>query len=190
MALRLVDASASRQDPQETAMTEPLGQSTEIGGRSTRDWTRARDRRSRFSNFLAYVAGGLSSAADTTALRGRLEHGLRELVPVRSVQIRNAIEGPARPGTPPASEVIVLDVPTSQPARQANLEVAFDPACGVQAGALCRGLPPSHGGVRNAANWRCVQAQRAPDLDLVPPPSRGVTGVARPSSGQPTYSRS
>ncbi len=112
-------------------MTEPSGQSTEIGGRSTRDWTRARDRRSRFSNFLAYVAGGLSSAADTTAFRSRLEHGLRELVPARSVQIRNAIEGPARPGTPPASEVIVLDVPTSQPARQANLEVAFDPACGL-----------------------------------------------------------
>ncbi len=131
MALRLVDASASRQGPQGAAMTEPLGQSTEIGGRSTRDWTRARDRRSRFSNFLAYVAGGLSSAADTTALRGRLEHGLRELVPARSVQIRNAIEGPARPGTPPASEVIVLAVPTSQPARQANLEVAFDPACGL-----------------------------------------------------------
>lgn len=36
MALRLVDESASRQGPQEAAMTEPLGQSTEIGGRSTR----------------------------------------------------------------------------------------------------------------------------------------------------------
>ena len=131
MALRLVDASASSQGAQEAAMTEPLGQSTEIGGRSTRDWTRARDRRSRFSNFLAYVAGGLSSAVDTTALRGRLEHGLRELVPARSVQIRNTTEGPARPGIPPASEVIVLDVPTGQPARQANLEVAFDPACGL-----------------------------------------------------------
>ena len=112
-------------------MTEPLGQSTEIGGRSTRDRTRARDRRSRFSNFLAYVASGLGSAADTTALRVRLEHGLRELVPARSVQIRNASEGPAKPGTPPVSEAIVLDVPTGQPARQANLEVAFDPACGL-----------------------------------------------------------
>ncbi len=133
MALRLVGASASRQDPQGTPMTEPLGQSTEIGGRSTRDWSRTRDRRSRFSNFLASVAGGLSSAADTTALRARLEHGLRELVPARSVQIRNANEGPARPGTPPASEAIVLAVPTSHPARQANLEVAFDPACGLAA---------------------------------------------------------
>ena len=101
MALCLVDALASRQCPQETAMTEPFGQSIEIGGRSTRDWTRARDRRSPFSNFLAYVAGGLSSAADTAALRVRLEHGLREFVPARSVQIRNASEGPAKPGPLP-----------------------------------------------------------------------------------------
>ena len=129
MALCLVGASAAALNLRDSPQTKR--RSAQIRGTLKRTRTRVRDRRSRLSNFLAYVAGGLGRASETAALRGRLERGLRELIPARSILVRDASEGSSKPLIPTASEVIVLDVPTGQPARQANLEVAFDPACGL-----------------------------------------------------------
>ena len=129
MALHLVGGSVSTVDLCEAPVT-PL-ESVRIRGTLKRTRTRARDRRSQLSKFLAYLAGGLNRASETTGLRGHLERGLRELIPARSVQVRDASDGSAKQLTPTVGEVIVLDVPTGQRAHQVNLEVAFDPACGL-----------------------------------------------------------
>ncbi len=92
--------------------------------------TRGKERRTRFAHLLASLAEALKSGPEPSALRRRLEEGIREMVPVRAARLR---EEPARylPGPPPdrrvSAESIWVDVPTPRVDQHTVLEAIVDP---------------------------------------------------------------
>jgi two-component system, NtrC family, response regulator HydG len=89
---------------------------------------RQRDRREALSELLATLTRLLNREQDVSLMRGAFEEGLRRLVPVRSIQLRevNSRWAGRLDGT---GESIALDVPSASAAHRALLEAAFDPGC-------------------------------------------------------------
>jgi transcriptional regulator with PAS, ATPase and Fis domain len=89
---------------------------------------RRRDRRRGFSELLAVVVRNLDKRGDGSPMRSAFEDTLRRVVPVRSVQLRDAA---ARwtASDAQAAEVIALEVPGSEPSSPGVLEAALDPGC-------------------------------------------------------------
>src|SRR6185503_4797055 len=81
---------------------------------------------------LRHVIGGLAEAIAGIRVGRSLpevfEQGLRQLLPIRAVRLREVPASyNARLVTPTrTSDSIVLDVPTSDPSRQAVLEASFE----------------------------------------------------------------
>src|SRR5919201_580656 len=91
-----------------------------------RTWTRRGDRRSDLRQVLEALAHAIALPPEERSLPGLFEHQLRRVLAVRTVRLR---EVPARyharlvtPTRTPDS--LVLNVPTSEPGRQAVLEAA------------------------------------------------------------------
>jgi transcriptional regulator with PAS, ATPase and Fis domain len=95
--------------------------------------SRQRDRRLAFVDFLSALTQALERREDPSPMRDTFEQGLRRVVPVRTVQLRDgAGRWPAggQAGQPkPITESIVLEVPGTEPSRPGILEAVFDPGC-------------------------------------------------------------
>jgi transcriptional regulator with PAS, ATPase and Fis domain len=78
---------------------------------------------------LTSLARALDRRLDVSLMRGAFETALGQVIPVRSVNLR---EIGSRWGTRPdagGAESVVLEVPGSDPSSQGLLEVTFDPGC-------------------------------------------------------------
>ena len=89
---------------------------------------RQRDRRRALGELLTAVTRALDRRVDLPLMRGAFEEMLRRVVPVRSVQLREA--GNRWNGTEGAgAESIALEVPGSDGTLPHVLEATFDPGC-------------------------------------------------------------
>jgi transcriptional regulator with PAS, ATPase and Fis domain len=104
---------------------------TPAGEAAGRAWTRSRDKRAGLGGLLAYLHVDSADGNGTPSLRARFEEGLRRLLHVRSVHLRDGIAViPAVAGQSPA-EAICLQVPPGAGGRAAMLQATFDTACGL-----------------------------------------------------------
>lgn len=89
---------------------------------------RQRDRRRALGELLTAVTRALDRRVDLPLMRGAFEEMLRRVVPVRSVQLREA--GNRWTGTETGgAESIALEVPGSEGTMPHVLEATFDPGC-------------------------------------------------------------
>ena len=90
---------------------------------------RQRDRRQALGGLLTAITRQLDRDGDAALLRGAFEEALREIVPVRSVRLRDGggrwASGPHASG----AESIALEVRGSDPVTPGVLEATFDPGC-------------------------------------------------------------
>jgi DNA-binding NtrC family response regulator len=88
---------------------------------------RQRDRREAVSDLLASLARALDRRLDVSLMRGAFETALTQVIPVRTVRLREL--GSRWGGRTDAAgpESITLDVPGADPSSQALLDVTFDP---------------------------------------------------------------
>jgi DNA-binding NtrC family response regulator len=91
---------------------------------------RQRDRRVALAELLSALTRALDRRNDISLMRGAFEQALRRMVPVRTVQLRDAgsrwfgrIEGVSGP------ESITLEVPGAEPSASGVLAASFDPGC-------------------------------------------------------------
>jgi transcriptional regulator with PAS, ATPase and Fis domain len=94
-----------------------------------RTWTRRGDRRSDLRQVLEALAHAIRLPPEERNLPGLFERELRRVLSVRTVRLREVpARYQARLVTPTRTpESIVLNVPTSEPGRQAVLEAAVEP---------------------------------------------------------------
>jgi transcriptional regulator with PAS, ATPase and Fis domain len=91
---------------------------------------RQRDRREALSELLATLTRFLDRGQDVSLMRGAFEEGLRRVVPVRAIQLREAgSRWAGQLGQAGGAESIALDVPAGTVARRGLLEATFDPGC-------------------------------------------------------------
>src|SRR5829696_8917494 len=91
---------------------------------------RQRDRRQGVAQLLAALTRALDRRHDVSLMRGVFEHTLRQVVPVRTVQLRDAgSRWLTRPEAAVAPESVAFEVPGSDPASPGVLEATFDPGC-------------------------------------------------------------
>jgi transcriptional regulator with GAF, ATPase, and Fis domain len=89
---------------------------------------RQRDRRTGLGEVLAALARVLERRADPAALRTTFEEMLRQIVPVRSVQLRDsAYQWPKQRMTATETHTVRFDVTQGEAVAPAVLEAAFDP---------------------------------------------------------------
>jgi DNA-binding NtrC family response regulator len=91
---------------------------------------RQRDRRLALAELLAALTRALDRRNDISLIRGVFESALRRVVPVQTVQLRDAgsrwlarLDGTAGP------ESVALEVPGADPATSGILTATFDPGC-------------------------------------------------------------
>ena len=90
---------------------------------------RQRDRRQALGELLAAVTRSLDRRYDISLMRGAFEETLRRIVPVRSVQLREAGSRWAVRVDRPGPESVALEVPSDDPSLPGMLEATFDPGC-------------------------------------------------------------
>jgi DNA-binding NtrC family response regulator len=91
---------------------------------------RQRDRRQAFGDLLGALTRALDRRHDISLMRGTFEDMIRRLVPVRSIQLREAASRwLARPDGPNGVESIALEVPGPEAGASGVLEASFDPTC-------------------------------------------------------------
>ncbi len=89
---------------------------------------RQRDRRQSFADLLGAVTRAMDRRLDASLMRGVFEERLRRIVPVRTIQLRDAASPwLARREEPAGSESVALEVPGSDAASRGILEATFDP---------------------------------------------------------------
>ena len=89
---------------------------------------RQRDRRQAFADLLGTLTRAMNRRHDVSLMRGAFEEMVRRIVPVRSVQLREATSRWLTRLTEVGKESIVLDVPGGDANVQATLEATFDPS--------------------------------------------------------------
>jgi hypothetical protein len=110
-------------------MNAMLDDVNELPRAEPRTWTRRGDRRSDLRQVLEALAHAIRLPPEERSLPGLFERELRRVLSVRTVRLREVpARYQARLVTPTRTpESIVLNVPTSEPGRQAVLEAAFEP---------------------------------------------------------------
>jgi len=92
---------------------------------------RQRDRRQAFADLLAALTRALDRRNDISLIRGAFEEMMRRVVPVRTVQLREAgSRWATRPGGAGA-ESFAIEVPGIDPLNAGVLEATFDPGSGL-----------------------------------------------------------
>jgi two-component system response regulator HydG len=92
---------------------------------------RQRDRRQAFADLLAALTRALDRRNDISLIRGAFEEMMRRVVPVRTVQLREAgSRWATRPGGAGA-ESFAIEVPGIDPLTAGVLEATFDPGSGL-----------------------------------------------------------
>jgi len=91
---------------------------------------RQRDRRQAIAELIRALTRSLDRQQDISLMRGAFEETLRQMVPVRTVQLRDAgSRWTGRPGAITSPESVALEVPGADPDAPGILEATFDPGC-------------------------------------------------------------
>jgi hypothetical protein len=91
---------------------------------------RQRDRRQAVAEMLAALTRALDRRRDISLMRGVFEQTLRQVVPVRTVQLREpGSRWGSRPEAASSPESVALEVPGPDAGRVGLLEATFDPGC-------------------------------------------------------------
>ena len=91
---------------------------------------RQRDRRHALLDLVSALTRFLDHEQDISLMRGAFEEGLRGMVPVRAIQLREiSSRWAGRVEAAGGIESIALEVPGRDPATRGVLEAAFDPGC-------------------------------------------------------------
>src|SRR6185295_16581841 len=91
---------------------------------------RQRDRRHALTDLLSGLTRSLDRRLDISLMRGAFEERLRQMVPVRTVQLRDASSRwISRSGAVTSPESVALEVPGADPDAPGLLEATFDPGC-------------------------------------------------------------
>src|SRR5258706_9837428 len=104
----------------------PFGSRADVPGHVPRQ----RDRRHALANLLSTLTRALDRGLDISLMRGAFEETLRHIVPVRTVQLRDAgSRWVGRSGAVTSPESVALEVPGADPDAPGLLEATFDPGC-------------------------------------------------------------
>ncbi len=94
---------------------------------------RQRERRRAIADLLASLSRAIDRRHEISTMRDVFEEAMRRIVPVRSIQLRDAacpwmtrVRGAGQ------AEAIALEVPGTDPDRHGLLEASFDPSCGLE----------------------------------------------------------
>jgi DNA-binding NtrC family response regulator len=91
---------------------------------------RQRDRRQAVADLLAALTRALDRRHDVSLMRGVFEQTLRRVVPLRTVQLREAgSRWGSRPEAASSPESVSFEVPGGDPRGPGLLEATFDPGC-------------------------------------------------------------
>ena len=90
---------------------------------------RQRDRRKALSEVLAALTRSLDRRQDISLMRGAFEATLGQVIPVRSVHLREIGSRWGSRSDAAGPESVALEVPGADPSSQGLLEVTFDPGC-------------------------------------------------------------
>jgi two-component system, NtrC family, response regulator HydG len=90
---------------------------------------RQRDRRNAVADMLGALTRALDRRHDVSLMRGVFEQTLRRVVPLRTVQLREAGSRGGRRSETPGPESVAFEVPGSDPPAAGLLEATFDPGC-------------------------------------------------------------
>ena len=91
---------------------------------------RQRDRRQAFGDLLLALTRSLDRREDVSLMRAAFEEGVRRIMPVRTVQLRDpSNRWSNRYEISRGAESIALDVPGSEPHGPGILEATFEPNC-------------------------------------------------------------
>jgi DNA-binding NtrC family response regulator len=91
---------------------------------------RQRDRRQAVAEMLAALTRSLDRRRDISLMRGVFEQTLRQVVPVRTVQLREpGSRWGSRPEAASSPESVALEVPGPDAGTVGLLEATFDPGC-------------------------------------------------------------
>jgi len=93
-------------------------------GVAARSWVRGKDRRTALAGLLAALTRTLQQEHDPPALRRVFEQSIRDLLPLRWAEFRDARLN--SPGLA-TGEMVSLHVPTSEAARTVNLDARIEP---------------------------------------------------------------
>src|SRR5580765_7267623 len=91
---------------------------------------RQRDRRQAIAVVLAALTRSLDRRHDISLMRGVFEQTLRQVVPVRTLTLREpGSRWGSRPETTSSPESVAREVPSADPGAVGMLEATFDPGC-------------------------------------------------------------
>jgi DNA-binding NtrC family response regulator len=90
---------------------------------------RQRDRRNAVADMLAALTRALDRRHDVSLMRGVFEQTLRRVVPLRTVQLREAGSRWSRRAEMVSPESVAFEVPGADPPLSGLLEATFDPGC-------------------------------------------------------------
>ena len=126
MATDLVDVPRFF-DPDEKPLNgTPFGS----GAAMTSTIPRQRDRRNAVADILGALTRALDRRHDISLMRGVFEQTLRQVVPLRTVQLREpGSRWRPRPDAAAGPESVALEVPGADPPASGLLEATFDPDC-------------------------------------------------------------
>ena len=88
---------------------------------------RQRDRREAVSNLLASLTRALDRRLDVSLMRGAFETALGQIIPLRTVHLRELGSRWGGRSDAAGAESVALDVPGADPSSEGQLEVTFDP---------------------------------------------------------------
>jgi DNA-binding NtrC family response regulator len=92
---------------------------------------RQRDRREAVSALLASLARALDRRLDVSLMRGAFETALGQVIPLRTVHLRELGSRWGKRSDAAGPEAVTLDVPGADPSSEGVLEVTFDPDSGL-----------------------------------------------------------
>jgi DNA-binding NtrC family response regulator len=90
---------------------------------------RQRDRREAIGGLLSALTRALDRRQDVSLMRGAFEDAVRRMVPVRSIQLRDAGSRWVGRGDGRGVESIALEVPAADSSTMGLLDATFDPGC-------------------------------------------------------------
>jgi len=92
---------------------------------------RQRERRNAFADLLTGLTRALDRRNDISLMRGAFEELMRRVVPVRTIQLREAGSRWALRADASGAESFAVEVPGGDPVNTGVLEATFDPASGL-----------------------------------------------------------
>jgi DNA-binding NtrC family response regulator len=127
MSTNALDFSALYDDGEEVMSGIPFGSCNTM----LHTTARQRDRRQAFADLLAALSRALDRRNDISLMRGAFEEMMRRVVPVRTVQLREAGSRWTHRLDASGSESFAVEVPGADPLNTGVLEATFEPSSGL-----------------------------------------------------------